>query len=468
MWPKYIRITTTVVVALLLAPLAHAQLSFSGTVDGERRGDCPVKGAQPGGPARFTLRSNIFESGDIVTIRVERHEFFRGVDCEDLGPGSLVSVTGSLLDDGEFRAIDVTRRRGRWALKNRSYYDALLAEPRAARIRLAARPVAWSDEFEYSIEKGRRTVWEVTLGREIPLAGWQSVPLDDGGGDGRLLGAGEWGWGMWFPVSFHMIEDFKDDSNPIVNTDMRFGFMAKAQWSLTKDPRDCTSRQQATFLTGGDPGCATRTGHSISFRATPWAHESTHLGDEFTLLAANAFGDDFERINVSYEYWEYGVAYDALFGCTAIPERVTGACQRLTLRHGGIRPHTNKKIGYYSTETLGQNIPPITPSKENYEPSFGFEYRAPHKSGRLPRERGVVVSVDARHKILYDYHKVPADASEERQWSFSVVLGLSQPYGADDIPFDYFLYYYRGVNPHGQFRSRGDYQAFGLGFIFGG
>ena len=193
-----------------------------------------------------------------------------------------------------------------------------------------------------------------------------------------------------------------------------------------------------------------------------------HLGDEFTLLAANAFGDDFERINVSYEYWEYGVAYDALFGCTAIPERVTGACHRLTLRHGGIRPHTNKKIGYYSTETLGQNIPPITPSKENYEPSFGFEYRAPHKSGRLPRERGVVVSVDARHKILYDYHKVPADASEERQWSFSVVLGLSQPYGADDIPFDYFLYYYRGVNPHGQFRSRGDYQAFGLGFIFGG
>lgn len=74
--------------------------------------------------------------------------------------------------------------------------------------------------------------------------------------------------------------------------------------------------------------------------------------------------------------------------------------------------------------------------------------------------------MDARYKVLYDFHKVGGpDATEERQWSFGVVLGLSRPY-ADDVPMDSFLYYYGGVNPHGQFRNKGDYSAFGFGWIF--
>lgn len=39
------------------------------------------------------------------------------------------------------------------------------------------------------------------------------------------------------PISFHMVEDFKDDSSPIINTDYRFSGMIKTQvaWPPTLD-----------------------------------------------------------------------------------------------------------------------------------------------------------------------------------------------------------------------------------------
>ncbi len=38
-----------------------------------------------------------------------------------------------------------------------------------------------------------------------------------------------------------------------------------------------------------------------------WNHESTHLGDS-TILASR--DPNFERINVSYENWEYGLSVE--------------------------------------------------------------------------------------------------------------------------------------------------------------
>lgn len=42
------------------------------------------------------------------------------------------------------------------------------------------------------------------------------------------------GLGVWLPIAFHMAEDFKDESNPIVDTDYRFGVMLKSQIGLPK------------------------------------------------------------------------------------------------------------------------------------------------------------------------------------------------------------------------------------------
>ena len=153
------------------------------------------------------------------------------------------------------------------------YYEPLFAEPRAARILLLV--PAWSKEFPQSVEPGARFSWQIVLGKELPILAVSSQQAD-----GRLT-AGKWGFGFWVPISFHMIEDFKDESNPIVDTDYRFGFMVKGQYAWTDQVR-------------------------LGFRFVPLAHESTHLGDEYTIHASAQPG--FERVNVSNEYHEYGIS----------------------------------------------------------------------------------------------------------------------------------------------------------------
>ena len=154
------------------------------------------------------------------------------------------------------------------------YYEPLLAEPRPARMMLLI--PAWSKEFPHSQDPGNRFAWQISLGEELPI-----VTASNQVADGPLS-VGRWGVGLWIPVSFHVIEDFKDTSNPIVDTDYRFGFMVKFQRQFEKV--------------------------GLGIRFVPWNHESTHLGDEYTILASR--DPAFERINVSYENWEYGFSLE--------------------------------------------------------------------------------------------------------------------------------------------------------------
>ena len=121
------------------------------------------------------------------------------------------------------------------------YYEPLLAEPRPARIMLLI--PAWSKAFPHSLEPGSRFAWQISLGEELPI-----VTVSDQTSDGPL-NTSRWGVGLWIPISFHVIEDFKDPSNPIVDTDYRFGFMVKAQ---KRFPR-----------------------FAVGVRFVPWNHEST-------------------------------------------------------------------------------------------------------------------------------------------------------------------------------------------------
>ena len=203
-----------------------------------------------------------------------------------------------------------------WLLADRTYYDALVAEPHAARIFLVF--PGWSGEFPHSEQPGNRFAWQVALGREIPIVGWESERET-----AQPHTRGNWGFGLWIPISFHMIEDFDDESNPIVDTDYRFGFMLKLRYSLSDQAR-------------------------LAVRFVPWAHESTHLGDEYTLIAARV--PEFERINVSYEYRQYGISY----------QNVLNGRGLLTLRHGGTSLYGPD--GYYSDHLLGETSRTLTPS----------------------------------------------------------------------------------------------------------
>jgi hypothetical protein len=303
-----------------------------------------------------------------------------------------------------------------WHFQDLPYYEPLKADPRAARVQLVV--PAWGKEFPQSVKPGTRRTWQITLGRELPIAGVRSENM------GNRVGRHQWGLGAWIPVSFHMIEDFKDESAPIVDTDYRFGFMTKGQVGLTDDMW-------------------------LGVRFTPWAHESTHLGDEYTIAASR--NPAFERINVSYEYREYGVSLEKAFGADAFI---------LIVRHGGIS--LVGKDGYYSDHLLGSTTPTLSISQKNFEPSFGFEARGGDVLGRQ-----LFVSIDERDKLQYQYHRA-ANADEHRFWSTSLAIGLAVPENTVGLPLkSYSLNVYKGINPYGQLRSQRDFWSVGVGFVFG-
>ncbi len=174
----------------------------------------------------------------------------------------------------------------RWAFRERGYYEPLLAEPRAAALQILF--PALSDGFPFAHQPGRHLGWDISVGKEIPMFGMATNSQDP-------LPPGAFGWGLWVPIGFHMTEDLsKDPSAPILNTDYRFGTMLKGQFGI--------------------PAKGRMTESHVGIRFVPWAHESTHIGDEFTLSALDAHPEAFKRVNVSYEYWELGVSFEPNFG----------------------------------------------------------------------------------------------------------------------------------------------------------
>lgn len=309
-----------------------------------------------------------------------------------------------------------------WGLENRAYYDPLMAEPRAAQISITAAGV--SDEFPFMQKPGRRMVWDISLGKEIPIVGYET-----GDGKTHALRKGKWGIGFWIPVSFHMVEDFKDPSAPILNTDYRFGGIVKAQRGLTNH-----SRLGLKFQSG---------------------HESTHIGDEFA-LAARRTKPDFERVNVSYEYWEYGISLETDQGKDDL--------HHLTFRHGGIGLLSPRK-GFYAPDSLEPGGRTIPRSASHFEPTFGFQW---YLEKNVFRGFGPFLSADIRHRIIYNYHKISASQKEDRQPSVNILFGLKRNsrFLEKGIP-DIFFRFYHGVNPAGQFRSQRSYTLFGVGMYVG-
>jgi hypothetical protein len=113
-------------------------------------------------------------------------------------------------------------------------------------------------------------------------------------------------------------------------------------------------------------------------------------------------------------------------------------------------------------------------SKRNFEPYVQFEYHAPHnfkskKPGDLPTRDGFrpFVSIDARHRIVYDFYKTSFDQKEEKQLSINALAGVRSWSGTARYAIkEIYLRYYHGVNPAGQFRSEKDYWLFGTGVTF--
>lgn len=305
-----------------------------------------------------------------------------------------------------------------WTFEDRKYYEPLIAGVREPHI--SALALAWADRMSFMVDdQSPRQVWDIDLGAEIPLFG-------------RKFENDLEGFGFWIPIDFHMVEDFVDDSAPIVNTDYRFGFMAKVRRTVAED------RAWAVRVFVG--------------------HESTHLGDEFSIVGQRVFRREFERIDVSWEFLDVGVLYE----WPGPREKSTWnvrAGATMTLPFGDT---------YYSTspDSITQSPRgPVTESKNWIDPYAGLEVT--WIEAFKPRRTvgyDIYLSTELRWRSVYDYHKTRPDAAEDRQTSLNLILGIKENGSGRVIGrASPFIRFYNGVNPHGQFRNQKSYTEMGIG-----
>jgi hypothetical protein len=327
-----------------------------------------------------------------------------------------------------------------WSLENHAYYEPVLAEPRGAQTTVLF--PARADSFPFAVNDGAGLVWDISLGRELPIFGFSN---SKGTESPTGVAPGGFGMGIWMPLSFHMIEDMgKDPSNPILNTDYRFGGVVKVQWGLRADQ---------AFWSSAHIGAKFQFGH-----------ESTHIGDEFTLGALRTHRAEFLRVNVSYEYYDAGAAFEPNVG--------KDGRYQIKLRAGNIwlwRPAD----GWYSPELLQPFGLFIARSSRNHEPYVQVEFYS-DPAARDSRF-GLILSADLRNRTIYQYLPAPDAARtnppEPTEWSTNVMVGLRQVRAGagtlGKLTPTYYLRAYHGVNPNGQFRSQSGFSEFGFGVQFG-
>lgn len=222
---------------------------------------------------------------------------------------------------------------------------------------------------------------------------------------------------IFVPVCLHVLwATFEPKTAPIVNNDYRFGF----SFAYLKPLRN-------KYL------------NNVAIKLTPFAHESTHLGDEITIAGLEF--DQFYRINVSYEYYELAVTLND-------PDIIKGTL--FTVR-AGMMGLINPQKGYYSWSDIETQGKEIFPTERWVEYYLQLQYRnttAFYSSSRLQ----FVWSFEARNRIRYDYL---IDKKELRFWSFNNYLGYDYcPNGNEGNPtFGSFFVLYRGLNFNGQLRN---------------
>ena len=319
-----------------------------------------------------------------------------------------------------------------WHFEPHSYYDPLSAEPRSAETKILF--VGRGSSVPYALNPGQSLIWDISVGTEIPIIGWTQGDLST---RNSPVAARRWGVGVWIPISFHLVEDLsKDPSAPVLNTDYRFGGMIKAQYGLA----DKSGMRES----------------HIGLRYVPIAHESTHIGDEFILGATRKYGSTFERVNVSYQYWELGGSFE-----TSVLDVVNTGTLRMMFRGGVVREAFHHGIGWYDTNLLQPDGATVTPSNRNIEPYFGVE------AFYVPASwtSGPFVSFDDRNRTIYTYHRASPAVPENTLWSANIMAGWREEKNDRRFQPSYFVRYYHGVNPAGQFRSQPNYQLFGVGLL---
>jgi hypothetical protein len=293
---------------------------------------------------------------------------------------------------------------------DRPWFAPLPAAPREAQMQLLG--FGLSTPSEYMTRPGLHRIWDITLGRELPLIVVQK------GQRAERVGDGCWGAGVWFPVDSHFLLDFTEEQQPITNNGYHLAFVGKVIYGVTD--RDELAMKVAV------------------------AHESDHMSDEAVINAQDRFGASFKRVDINYQSMELGINWDRRYRAATVTQRFT----IMWTLDGWGHP------GFYSPSVHGYGH--ILPSTRNYEPAYGFQYMPAATHGLRP-----YVAFDARLRTILNYAKQRPGQKENSQFSPALVIGL-RDFAHANVPDLIFKAYY-GVNPNGQFGKQDGYRQFAVG-----
>jgi len=301
---------------------------------------------------------------------------------------------------------------GFYALQDYRYFKAMLADIR----RPTFHTRIYCDEavkFSNRGVTGKHKFWDVAYGGFFPMLGYNF----EGRPAGEMMTTK--GAALFIEASAHMLLDFDTPSADVINTDFRIG-----------------------------AGVAARPFRNVSWRYK-FFHESTHIGDEYTLTAA---ADSlFRRYNVSYEAHELFLAFDHYrrqpqnFLDFAGLRFYAGGRRLNSQAFEDFRDRRRKRALKAKDKNewqLGGEIFLFgTPLPASTKIKFGDYFK------RIIKPQYFVVAADFYRRDKY------AVETPRKAWSYNFAAGLI--YGAyleGQRSTKLLINYYRGVNPHGQLR----------------
>ncbi len=272
------------------------------------------------------------------------------------------------------------------------------------------------DENYYLSDYANRPFFEVHLGTELPvyylLNKQKDFKFSISGYIGNIL----------------LIDMFEETTAPVINTDYFFGLKAAAVKYIDNP-----------YI------------RNIGLKLVPIFHESTHIGDEFSIHGYNDL-PGFRRVNVSYEAWEIAAVIND-------PDTIKS---NLFSAKVGFHGLWNTAKGYYTTDSLEAKNVMAPPSEKNYE--YYLQLNLQRTKGFLSSERWMnIVSVEANNRLNFSYDGA---VKETRSWNINLYVGWKYISEKSGHNVGFFFRYYAGIMPYGQFRNTGGYRYAGLSVVY--
>jgi Protein of unknown function (DUF1207) len=301
------------------------------------------------------------------------------------------------------------------------FKDSYILKPFLSEIRSTANKLEIAglnklDENYYVSDYASRPFMEVHLGTELPL-----YYLLNNQKNFKFSISG-------YIANILLIDMFEMNTAPVINTDYFFGLKAAAVKYIDHP-----------YI------------RNIGLKVVPIFHESTHVGDEFSLHGYQNL-PDFRRVNVSYEAWEIAAVIND-------PDTIKSNLFSAKVGFHGLW-NTNK--GYYTTDSLETKGVMAPPSEKNYEYYLQLNLQRTH--GFLCSDKWMnILSVEANNRLKFSYDE---GVKETRSWNINLYLGwkyISQKSGHN---VGFFFRYYAGIMPYGQFRNTGGFRYAGLSIVY--